>query len=155
MFSVDLWLCRHVVNANLPLEEVWISVLKLSTKWFCLNMRLLAIKTLSLVCAEEMWPSVKLVVLGRKYYIQNWVKSGYKDLVTRSAGISDEEATEIGLLVSLRIMRMRENPRLRACVIVQEIEKAFQDELASIKDMNMTFFRRQMHTPFTVLEKSS
>jgi hypothetical protein len=61
--------------------------------------------------------------------MQGWVVHGYKDLLTRDVGVSDEEATDIGLRESLRIMRMREVSHYNVDV---EIRKMFKDELAGL-----------------------
>ena len=101
-------------------------------------MRLLAIQNLNSIGANSQWSPAKLIVLGRRYHIRHWVISGYKKLLTRHEGISDEEATDIGLQESLRIMRMREVPYFADYVDV-EIKRVFKDELVSIAAMSKSF----------------
>ena len=101
-------------------------------------MRLLAIQNLNSISAEKKWPPLKSILLGREYYIRHWVISGYNDLLTRSANISDEEAIAVGLLESLRIMRIRESPSDTSCVDA-EFRNVFKDELASIDSLNEAF----------------
>lgn len=101
-------------------------------------MRRLAIQKLNAIGPEKKWPPVKSITLGRKYHVQHWVILGYKALLTRHGGISDDEAGDVGLRVSLRIMRMRENPYFMDYVDA-EIRKVFKDELASIEAENKAF----------------
>lgn len=51
---------------------------------------------------------MELVVLGRKYTSPTWVREGYKKLVSRTETITDEEAYLLGLLTTVRLLRLRE-----------------------------------------------
>ena len=131
------------------------SVLKLSTEWFCLSMRQLAIQKLKAISFEKQWSPVKSIKLGRKYHVQHWVISGYKTLLTRHDGISDDEAGDVGLRASLRIMRMREYPYFMD-YLDAEMRKVFKDELASIEAENKAFYTSpHIRYPFASLRRSS
>ena len=56
---------------------------------------------------------MELVVLGRKYTSPTWVREGYKKLVSRTETITDEEAYLLGLLTTVRLLRLREGGPLQ------------------------------------------
>jgi len=113
-------------------EEVWTSVLKLSTMWSCLEMRELAIKRIDATIVSR-WAPAKLVLFGRRYFVDSWVRIGYRIFVIRNGAISDEEANEIGPLQCLRLMRLRESmPRDSSFNVDAGIQAAFRDELQKL-----------------------
>ncbi|KAF5316999.1 hypothetical protein D9611_003669 [Ephemerocybe angulata] len=73
--------------------DEWLAVLKLSSKWRFISIRKLAIERLSPL--SEMKPSER-IRLGREYAVESWLLSGYEELVTRKAVISNEEGQLIG-----------------------------------------------------------
>jgi hypothetical protein len=109
------------------------SVLKLSTMWSCLEMRELAIKRIDATIVSR-WPPAKLVLFGRRYFVDSWVRIGYRIFVIRNGAISDEEANEIGPLQCLRLMRLRESmPRdFSPFNLDAGIQTAFRDELQKL-----------------------
>ncbi|KAF6761058.1 hypothetical protein DFP72DRAFT_30919 [Ephemerocybe angulata] len=73
--------------------DEWLAVLKLSSKWRFNYVRKLAIERLSPLAGMK--PSEK-IRLGREYAVESWLLSGYKELVTRKAGIAKEEVPLVG-----------------------------------------------------------
>ncbi|KAJ7210502.1 hypothetical protein GGX14DRAFT_625811, partial [Mycena pura] len=81
-----------LVNLSALAKDAWISVLKLSTQWFFLDARALAIQQLG---GEAMEP-VERIVLAKQYDVSAWLRSGYAELARSSVGISAEDAEKIG-----------------------------------------------------------
>ncbi|KAJ6618890.1 hypothetical protein B0H10DRAFT_1947289 [Mycena sp. CBHHK59/15] len=88
---------------DIPKDE-WISVLKLATMWYFLDLRGLAIKRL----AGQLTDSVERIVLARKYDVADWLRRGYTDLARREQGISADEAALLGWECAFRISQVRE-----------------------------------------------
>ncbi|KAF7356244.1 hypothetical protein MVEN_00955900 [Mycena venus] len=87
-------------------KEEWISVLKLSTKWYFLDTRNLAIDQLN---SRADMGGVDRILLARQYDVPNWLQMGYADLARRTAGISREDAEKIGWETALQLCQVREN----------------------------------------------
>lgn len=138
IYRTDIW--ESQLQAS---EDVWISILKLSTMWFCLEMRDLAIKKLNVefICK---WTPAKMVLFGRRYFVDYWVRTGYRMVVVRNGAISDDEANEIGPLQCLRLMRLRESPRdFSHRNVDAEIQGAFRDELQKLVAKQKAFSSRK------------
>ncbi|CAA7260425.1 unnamed protein product [Cyclocybe aegerita] len=84
----------------------WLSILKLSTMWYCLALRQSAVDALGPLLDDPM----QKILLGREYFVVQWVQDGYRALVLRHETISDEEITEEGLgyPAGTKLLRMRE-----------------------------------------------
>ncbi|TFK23598.1 hypothetical protein FA15DRAFT_593953, partial [Coprinopsis marcescibilis] len=80
-------------------KDEWISVLRLSTRWFFGEMREVAIRKLT---EMEMDP-VDRVCLGKELHIHTWLLTGYEDLVARIEIITEEEAERIGWRAALKV----------------------------------------------------
>jgi len=86
----------------------WISVLKLSTKWYFLDLRAMAISELERM--QEL-PSIEKITLGRKNRIYSWVIEGFYELVQRDGTITDEEAKDVDYdypMTAYKLFRARE-----------------------------------------------
>ncbi|KAJ7250483.1 hypothetical protein B0H12DRAFT_1120558 [Mycena haematopus] len=83
----------------------WISVLKLSTQWYFLDARDLAIKQLN---DQGDIRSVERILLARQYDVAGWLRMGYNDLAKREEGISLEDAATIGWETMVRLYQTRE-----------------------------------------------
>ena len=120
--------------------DKWLTILKLATKFQCLNLRKEALLSL-----ESNWVSIsletgvlspslmKLVQMGRSFWVKKWVILGYYALVERECDISEEEMLEIGSVEAFRLMRIRE--KKKACAgfsVGTAIRQAFQQEITSI-----------------------
>ncbi|KAF7984290.1 hypothetical protein HWV62_15249 [Athelia sp. TMB] len=79
----------------------WASVLKLSTLWEFETLRRQAIKEVS-----DSDPAVK-VVLGRDYHVKTLLEAGYRALISRDAGLSNEEKDQLGDKTSIKIYEAR------------------------------------------------
>ncbi|KAJ6593369.1 hypothetical protein B0H19DRAFT_1246152 [Mycena capillaripes] len=88
-------------------REEWISVLHLASLWDFLEVRDLAIQQLAMY-AEGTLNATERIVLGRKYDVSSWLRSGYTELAKRKTPISLEEAAKIGWEVTLQICQLRE-----------------------------------------------
>ncbi|KAH6885483.1 hypothetical protein BKA70DRAFT_1337585 [Coprinopsis sp. MPI-PUGE-AT-0042] len=93
-------------QANLTKEQ-WLSVLKLATQWHFEHMRKTAIAQLERLPLTP----VEKVLLGRQFYVSEWLLSGYKRLVRQETPIAVEDAKEIGFETSLRLYLCRESQR--------------------------------------------
>ena len=118
--------------------EKWFTILKLSTKFQCSNLRKEALLSL-----ESGWSNkslehptaIELLKMGRSFWVQKWVICGYMASVGRGKGISEEEMLEIGSVEAFRLMRMRE--KRKACFdsefdIQTAVQQVFQEEIAWI-----------------------
>ncbi|KAF8216988.1 hypothetical protein K438DRAFT_1704114 [Mycena galopus ATCC 62051] len=86
-------------------KDEWISVLKLSTQWYFLDARDLAIKQLD---NRPEIGSVERILLARQYDVAAWLRMGYTDLARRDEGISLEDAAKIGWETTVRLYQTRE-----------------------------------------------
>ncbi|KAJ7631360.1 hypothetical protein DFH06DRAFT_1005297 [Mycena polygramma] len=86
-------------------KDDWISVLKLSTLWYFLDARDLAIKQLN---DRGDIGSVERILLARQYDVASWLRMGYTDLARREEGISLEDAEKIGWQTTVRLYQTRE-----------------------------------------------
>ncbi|KAF7356247.1 hypothetical protein MVEN_00956200 [Mycena venus] len=94
-----------ITDARWMTKEEWVSVLKLSTQWYFLATRDLAIKQLDKL--PDMG-SVERILLARQYDVPHWLKTGYTQLARRAAGISQEEAAQIGWETAFQLCQVRE-----------------------------------------------
>ncbi|KAJ6481256.1 hypothetical protein C8R47DRAFT_1135174 [Mycena vitilis] len=86
-------------------KDDWISVLKLSTLWYFLDARDLAIKQLN---NRSDIGSVERILLARQYDVASWLRMGYTDLGRREEGISLADAEKIGWQTTVRLYQTRE-----------------------------------------------
>ncbi|KAK7462318.1 hypothetical protein VKT23_007919 [Stygiomarasmius scandens] len=86
-------------------SEEWKVILKLATFWRFLEIRALAIENLT-SCGSMR--TREKIVLGRKYFVAEWVKSGYHDLIKRNEMPTVEDFDMIGYATGIRIFRVRE-----------------------------------------------
>ncbi|KAF7370263.1 hypothetical protein MSAN_00657500 [Mycena sanguinolenta] len=89
---------------SMPKDE-WISVLKLSTQWYFLDARDLAIKQLN---DRPDIGGVERILLARQYDVATWLRKGYNDLAKREEGLSLEDAAKIGWETTVRLYQTRE-----------------------------------------------
>ncbi|KAJ7464562.1 hypothetical protein FB451DRAFT_1042344, partial [Mycena latifolia] len=86
---------------SLPPDH-WISVLKLATMWWLLDLRDLAIDTLGRRSISD----TERIVLTRKYYVSSWLRSGYVALAQK--GICSDDVGIIGTDTAFKICHLRE-----------------------------------------------
>ncbi|KAJ7883275.1 hypothetical protein B0H13DRAFT_2047070 [Mycena leptocephala] len=86
-------------------KDEWISVLKLSTQWYFLDTRDLAIKQLS---NRKDIGSVDRILLARQYDVPAWLRMGISELARRHGGISREDAEKIGWETAFQLCHVRE-----------------------------------------------
>ncbi|KAF7356245.1 hypothetical protein MVEN_00956000 [Mycena venus] len=104
LYPLDI---EHVFDnkAKWMTKDEWISVLKLSTQWWFLAARDLAIQQLN---DRNDVTSVDRIVLARKYNVPTWLRMGYTDLARRDESISREEAEKIGWETAYQLGQVRE-----------------------------------------------
>ncbi|KAJ6530032.1 hypothetical protein DFH09DRAFT_1411502 [Mycena vulgaris] len=85
-------------------KEHWISVLKLATMWRLIKARDVAISQLDAQVKND----VEGIMLGRKYHVSDWLRSGYLAVAIREAGMSPQDAEMIGWETAVKIYRVRE-----------------------------------------------
>ncbi|KAF7356248.1 hypothetical protein MVEN_00956300 [Mycena venus] len=73
-------------------KDEWVSVLKLSTLWYFIDARDLAIQQLN---THTVMGSAERIHLARQYDVPGWLRMGYTDLARRTEDISEEEAEKI------------------------------------------------------------
>ncbi|KAK7462362.1 hypothetical protein VKT23_007963 [Stygiomarasmius scandens] len=88
-------------------DDEWESILKLATLWDFRDVRQLAIDALN----SRKTSAYQRILLGRKYRISEWLRSGYVDLVKQPETLSVEDAEKIGYLTAVRILILRETHR--------------------------------------------
>ncbi|KAH6885529.1 hypothetical protein BKA70DRAFT_1467247 [Coprinopsis sp. MPI-PUGE-AT-0042] len=117
-------------------KEQWLSVLKLSTKWFFKDLRRIAIVHLD---ALGLTPTDR-ICLGKEYHISGWVLSGYDSLVRNQDLIQDKEAERIGYKSTVTLYISREkrlydtNPQYLREAFKQELEELEKGEQPHLSD---------------------
>ena len=135
--------------------DKWLTILKLATKFQCLNLHKEALLSL-----ESSWVSIsletgvlspslmKLVQMGRSF----WVILGYYALVERECDISEEEMLEIGSVEAFRLMCIWE--KKKACAgfsVGTAIRQAFQQEITSIAAKEKKFSDAQVFLQWRII----
>ena len=122
-------------------KDEWCALLKLSTRFRCLDLRKEAIRHLELYWKGGFIPfpekaiPIERLRMGREFFIRQWVVNGYKALVERLETISDEEVPAITTMEAFRLVRIRDlRNNSEEFDVNDAIQKAFEVELASISD---------------------
>ncbi|KAJ7289177.1 hypothetical protein C8J57DRAFT_1164982 [Mycena rebaudengoi] len=97
-------LSRDIPQILLMPKDDWISVLKLSTLWYFIDARDLAIRQLTSMSLG----SVERILLSRQYDVAPWLRSGYTELARREEGISLGDAEKIGWKTTVQLYQTRE-----------------------------------------------
>lgn len=122
-------------EVDLSVED-WVSVVRLSTMWYMLELRARAVSRV-----YDLSPTRK-IGLGRELKVSTWFIRGCVDFVTREQAFTDEEVLAIGSSLCIQLFRIREErwkaskgyrERMDWGVIVRdrlkdEIEDIVQDE---------------------------
>ena len=82
----------------------WISILKLSTRWYCVEHREKALSRIN----SNLFNTAELVRLGRECYVHPWVRHGLHALAGSSDYISPSQTDKITAKTALDIYRIRE-----------------------------------------------
>ncbi|PPQ88956.1 hypothetical protein CVT25_005055 [Psilocybe cyanescens] len=122
------------LNLKLSTSE-WTSVLKLSTQWYFINLREVAISEIERLNELNL---VEKILLGRKYRISSWMVEGFCGLVNNTESISDDEAIDIDsdyITTAYKLYRMREYRITERSPFIAEnhIEDIFGPELQSVR----------------------
>lgn len=96
---------------------------------FCI-FRKLAIKEM----ASKGMDPVSKVMLGQRYGIPDWFRSGCLNLANRATAITVDEAEKIGLVTAIRLYQIRDgavnrDQRRQLYDYASQIEKVFKEEL--------------------------
>lgn len=83
----------------------WESVLRLSMKWDMEDIRNLALQELANIGMD----SVDKIAFGITYGVEDWLFTGYRELVERDATISWEEGDRLGGKTVARLCKLRED----------------------------------------------
>ncbi|KAF5330989.1 hypothetical protein D9619_005208 [Psilocybe cf. subviscida] len=144
-------------SANLHLSKIeWIAVLKLSTIWYFLDVRSVAIAELER--GGEL-SYVDKIVLGRTNWISSWVTEGLIGIYQRDETVSDEHTIQIDYMTAVKLLRIRElqykslyrgtsqpNP-------TDEVQVGFGEELAYIASEEQAFQLPEPEIPFVPPEE--
>ncbi|KAH6885533.1 hypothetical protein BKA70DRAFT_1123941, partial [Coprinopsis sp. MPI-PUGE-AT-0042] len=109
-------------------KDQWLSVLKLSTKWFFKGLRKISIAQLD---ALELAPTDK-VCLGKEYHISRWVLAGYDSLVRNQDLIPHEDAERIGYKSTVSLYMCREKRLYDENL--EYLHEAFKQELDELAE---------------------
>jgi hypothetical protein len=85
--------------------EEWMKVLDLSATLELSAARALAIERLS---SSREIEGVEMVLLARKYHVEEWLREGYEGLIHRDAFLSDEEGEILGCKTVTKLCRLRD-----------------------------------------------
>ncbi|KAJ3510552.1 hypothetical protein NLJ89_g4609 [Agrocybe chaxingu] len=126
------------VAVTLSLSKAeWLSVLTLSSLWYFLSFRKVAIAELERTGA--LTPTEK-VTWGRDVNISSWVVKGYQELVQRANIVNKNEALGVGYETAFSLFRLREQRIAdgarcfdHAANAIDPVEEEFKDELQSIR----------------------
>ncbi|KAK7024958.1 hypothetical protein R3P38DRAFT_3269706 [Favolaschia claudopus] len=133
LYPLDLQQIYKNKDAWMTKEE-WVSVLKLASKWFFVDLRELAIYALS---NRDDVQSVERIVWGRQYDVPDWLRKGYTELGCRpDSSITEDEARIIGWEAAFRLIQARESAMrgyhgwdsYSLQSVSQYIESTFSDE---------------------------
>ncbi|KAJ2918302.1 hypothetical protein MD484_g2113, partial [Candolleomyces efflorescens] len=117
-------------------KEEWLSVLRLSTKWYFNDFRKRAIDNLTALNLDP----VEKVDLGTQFNVSSWLKSGFCELVKRTDIITVEDARRIGLETAIKVYGIRDewNKLILAhdeTMLNFKIEAVFASELLAMYDV--------------------
>ncbi|KAF5355461.1 hypothetical protein D9758_006329 [Tetrapyrgos nigripes] len=93
-----------VPSKSMRSQEEWAAILKLSTLWRFLEIRQLAIQTLTLMNLT----AFTRIKLARDHFVAQWLRTGYADLVKQVNTMTVDEVESVGYLTAIRIFRVRE-----------------------------------------------
>ncbi|KAF8069058.1 hypothetical protein FPV67DRAFT_1780435 [Lyophyllum atratum] len=132
---------RYLLEVIYPLEtppsptlskDGWTAVLKLAILWEMDKLRELAITKLTAATT-----AIEKIVLAKEYYVPQWLRSGYQELVDREEMLSIEDSDKIGYISALRVFQVREDKLRRTyrgygfgSADALTVEKVFEVELA-------------------------
>jgi hypothetical protein len=154
-----LWSFRHGLAANITrasavyderpslTDDEWLSVLKLSTKWFFNELRQVAISHLSSVDMD----AIKRIRFAKEFKVYDCLLEGYHQLVERlerpqdtQGPITAREGKVIGLEVALALSGIAIR-RLRGTIVGNvkgDLLTAFKDEFDCIQQAERRFMTR-------------
>ncbi|RDB16607.1 hypothetical protein Hypma_002794 [Hypsizygus marmoreus] len=130
------------VGSDLALSKKdWVSALKLATMWNFRSIREHAITRLSNL---DMDP-IEKVTLAKEYKVPKWLLTGYHDIVKRTAPITPDEATRLGLGTTVYLFHIREEilgsemayyngyKRREDQNFIELVRKVFKNELKEVE----------------------
>jgi len=124
---------RDVLD-HLPLSKAeWVSVLRLSTRWYFRKYRSLSLGKLE--SGNEL-SSTDKILLGREMFIHSWIFDGYTELVLRQETIHKEEALAIGFPTTFSIFRIRES-RILGIFDQSQANEAIREDFENELDVIM------------------
>jgi hypothetical protein len=91
-----------------PPLTVWISLLKLATRFEFPHLRTRAIREIESDSPSAELDPIDKIVLARDCDIEGWLVPCYEALCHRPQGLKDEEAARIGVKTASRVWRARE-----------------------------------------------
>ncbi|KAJ2918269.1 hypothetical protein MD484_g2133, partial [Candolleomyces efflorescens] len=128
-------------------KSEWLSVLRLSTEWYFNDFRKRAIENLTALTLDP----VDRVDLGTQFNVSSWLKTGFRELVTRMDIITVEDARRIGLETAIKVYGIRDE--WNKLVLPHDetklnfkIEAVFASELLAMYDVekqHLTALERQ------------
>ncbi|VDB95661.1 unnamed protein product [Peniophora sp. CBMAI 1063] len=95
----------HNSATALSFDE-WMSVLKLSKKWDLAMTREHAVAGSDAIVQTK--EPLQKVLLGKKYGVVKWLEEGYRALILRWEGLSEEERKALDASTQLKILHLRD-----------------------------------------------
>ena len=87
--------------------------------------------------------SVEKIVLAKEYFVEEWLRAGYEELVSRSSTLSDDEAEQISWKSAMWVCRIREEVQRSSYDITARVttavSKAFEEELKEMKSASENY----------------
>jgi len=114
--------------------------------WEIYDVRQIAITHLTKL--QPPMTSVEKIVLAKEYFVEEWLRAGYGELVNRPSTISDDEAEQISWKSAMWVCRIREEVQRPAADGMRQgsmfgydtttrvstaVSKAFEEELKEVK----------------------
>jgi hypothetical protein len=130
--------------------DQWISVLKLSTKWFFNDLRKLAISQLSSIRMD----AIDRICLAKEYRVYDWLLGAYERIVYQLVAptyfaqtLTAEDGKKIGMEVALElsgmaILYLKSSGPLNLKAVKASILRSFSDELECVKQDELRFTTR-------------
>ncbi|KAH6910275.1 hypothetical protein BKA70DRAFT_119782 [Coprinopsis sp. MPI-PUGE-AT-0042] len=109
-------------------KDEWLSVLKLSTRWYFADLRRLSAARLA---ALDLPPTEK-VSLGKQFHLSQWVLAGYDSLVRQEGVIPFEDAKQIGWESAVVLYMCREQRLYEKDT--NYLQVAFKEELDAMAE---------------------
>ena len=120
--------------------------------WEIYDVRQIAITHLTKL--QPPMTSIEKIVLAKQYFVEEWLRAGYEELVNRPSTLSDDEAEQISWKSAMWVCRIREGQSRKygttAASVSNAVNKAFEVELKEVKAASENYRSPLRRTHLTV-----